>query len=152
MSIYIRMTTPFIYFWFSQTDTDTDTEINFTILLVTDTLCLFGPDVILSPRYISFCLAAGPKHNHKPTFTIAFICNFGPCISQAQMAVMLFFLLRCMSHEAKTNSFANVLYTRFTSWFPSSLTQTYHLPMILYHATRSHQYEPSNRCTKALTT
>ena len=40
MSIYIRMTTPFIYFWFSRTDTDT--EINFTILLITDAPSYLG--------------------------------------------------------------------------------------------------------------
>ena len=47
MSIYIRMTTPFIYFHgLHEIDTDTDTETKVTNDLVTDTLSfLFGPHV-----------------------------------------------------------------------------------------------------------
>lgn len=85
--IYTRMTTPFIYLWFSKADTDIEAKV--TILLITDTPSYFWTEhKPQAHRHKSYFVFFGPKHSQAPWFL--FFDSVGPRHSQAHMACYVF--------------------------------------------------------------
>ena len=126
MSIYIRMTTPFIFLWFSRTDTDTETKV--TILLITDTPSYFWAEHKPQAHTVSFLLIHLGRTFTSPHVFFSLIRWAETTTSPHGLLYFSFPSLCCMVLTSSAPTLHTQMNHTCSFLVPYNSTQTYHLP------------------------